>query len=841
MSGFLLVSALSVFLIQFIVSLICLFLYTRTQEKFLRSWALAFTFGSARYGVDAVIQAFEGSAFLVILELLLVFLNILFVLYGAYEVKEKNKPSIIVFLFSVLLIWTIWLEFVPSIDPLFQAIPLSFAGAVIYFYAGLSFYRIKTTSMGRYLVSVPLLIGGVYKLLVPFASSFMWFAAAGYSLAFFLTVLISLGFLIYYFQTFFSQYIRTSNFFRMISERSDDIVFHFKTYPVKKFEFISSSVRSVTGYYPNYFYADSALVWELMSPEDKNNLRKLINSGRSEPVIIRFRTKYYERIWLEIRVNAETDSRGKVLSIDGVARNVSERMNYEQKLAESEERYRLLFDFSSAIKLVIRVDDGVIWDANVTACEFYGYSKEELRQKNISDLNIAQDSEGLKTLNEITRRDGHAHFFLKGRISTGDIRDIEIYTSYIKISCEEYLYAVIHDITEEFQAREALAESEKKYREKLEETVKERTRELKKSEEMFRKVAESSQDSIILYDRDLNILYMNPHVEAKNPYIKKEKIIKYLPEASLPEDINKQIEYLFRKIIETGKDAKNEVNMRDGRVVEFISTPVLNEGTGEIDMLLSYGRDITERKKLEETIVAALEREKELNSLKSKLISTVSHEFRTPMAAILSSAELLERYGRKWDIEKYNEHIARIRLSINNLTALVDDVLSLGKVESKKIDFKPSEFDLSELCDNIMQEIYLLAGENHQIKLQINTKQEKYILDERLFRLIFTNILSNAVKYSPGGGEVIFSINESSGFLNFSISDQGIGIPEESFKSLYEPFSRGANVKDIPGTGLGLSIVKLAVDIWQGNISVNSELKKGTTIIINLPIITGAT
>jgi PAS domain S-box-containing protein len=839
MSVFITVLALSVFLIQFIVSLICLFLYTRTHERFLRSWALAFSFGSARFGIDTIANAFGPNTFLNILFTLFGLLNILFVLYGALELKNLKTSRIISFALTLLILWTVWSYIDNSLTAFVKLLPVSLIGAAVYVWAGVVFYIHKPSGIGRYLVAVPLVIVGAVKVLAPFAYVFNWFIITNYLLGFFLAVIMSLGFLVYYFQAFFLQFVRTNNFFRIIGERSDDIVFHFKTSPLKRFEFISPSVRNITGFYPDDFYKNNSLLFELIIPEDKGKLLKLLRSKRNEPEIIRMKTPAGEVKCLEVNIFSERGKNGKVISIDGVARDITGSINFKRMLAESEEKYRLLFEFSTANVLVVKAEDGVIWDANTNACEFYGFSKEELKNRKIYDLNITQGYEGYKALAAMTIRDHHAHFFSKHLLSSGETRDIEVYTSAVEFNNAHFIYAVIHDITEEYRAREALAESEKLYRHKLEETVKERTLELKKSEDMFRKVAENSQDSIILFNRNLDIIYVNPTVELRNPHLNKEKVLKYVPESVLPEDIEEQIKDLFNRIVITRKDDRKELNMRDGRVIEFISTPLFNQETGEVDMLLSYGRDVTERKKLEDTIVASLERERELNNMKSRLISTVSHEFRTPMAAILSSAELLERYGRKWDAEKYNEHFSRIRFSVNNLTSLVDDVLTLGRVESRRIDFNPIESDLGELCDNLLQEIYMLASDKHEIKTEFNTLQKNYMLDERLFRLIFLNLLSNAVKYSPDGGEICFTVNENAGYLNFVVKDSGIGIPQENHKSLFEPFSRGSNVKEIPGTGLGLSIVKLAVEACQGNIQLNSEIKKGTTVIVNLPIIPG--
>jgi signal transduction histidine kinase len=247
--------------------------------------------------------------------------------------------------------------------------------------------------------------------------------------------------------------------------------------------------------------------------------------------------------------------------------------------------------------------------------------------------------------------------------------------------------------------------------------------------------------------------------------------------------------------------------------------------------------EITERQRLEEELRNALMKEKELSDLKSNIISVVSHEYRTPLATILSSTELLENYSHKWDQEKRQRHFKRIENSVHHLTQLVNDVLIISKAEAGKLDFNPVPLELVEFCYQLVEELQLTASTQHNISFLCQTSSIKACLDEKLLRQFLTNLLSNAIKYSPHGGNVQLELECKQDVTIFRIRDQGIGIPLKDQDQLFEAFHRSSNVGTISGTGLGLAIVKKCVDIHNGQIAVESEVGTGTTFIITIPLI----
>lgn len=252
---------------------------------------------------------------------------------------------------------------------------------------------------------------------------------------------------------------------------------------------------------------------------------------------------------------------------------------------------------------------------------------------------------------------------------------------------------------------------------------------------------------------------------------------------------------------------------------------------------------VAESEELEENCKQALEKEKEINELKSRFISMTSHEFRTPLSTILSSSELLETYRHKWDDEKQLKHLNRIKKAVDHMTSLLNDVLFFSKAEVGKIEYNPVNLDLIEYSRQIVEDFHInqiknSPGQQLNVNIHFITNNAKIIgyMDERTVGHILNNLLSNAIKYSNSGNTVNFILSSQKGRAIFEIQDEGIGIPPEDLPSLFDSFHRCKNVSHIPGTGLGLSIVKKCVEMLQGEISVISEVGVGTKFIVEIPL-----
>ncbi len=253
------------------------------------------------------------------------------------------------------------------------------------------------------------------------------------------------------------------------------------------------------------------------------------------------------------------------------------------------------------------------------------------------------------------------------------------------------------------------------------------------------------------------------------------------------------------------------------------------------DSIVSLEKEISERKRAEEEARKALEKERELNELKSKFVSIASHEFRTPLSTILSSISLVDQYNKRGEVEKIGKHTQRIRSSVNHLTGILNDFLSLGKLEEGKIDVKMETLDCRSIFEDIKEEIKAQLKEGQHIEIDVDKSANSIVCDSRILRNILLNLLSNASKYSENGKEIRMHADKKAGSLEIRIADQGIGIPQEDQKHTFDRFFRASNAGNIQGTGLGLNIVKRYVDLLQGKIWFTSEQKKGTTFFVSIP------
>jgi len=241
-------------------------------------------------------------------------------------------------------------------------------------------------------------------------------------------------------------------------------------------------------------------------------------------------------------------------------------------------------------------------------------------------------------------------------------------------------------------------------------------------------------------------------------------------------------------------------------------------------------------KKLEESqeeLSEALSKEKELSEIKTRFVSMASHEFRTPLSTILSSATLVSKYTSAEENDKRERHVKKIKDSVSHLNNLLEDFLSLGKLEEGKVTVTISSFGVREFIDDIIEEMKVIQKKGQQIICKYGG-EENFTTDKRLLKNILINLFSNAIKFSGENKSIGIDITNN-GLLSVVLKDEGVGIPEEDQRHLFTTFFRGKNVTNIEGTGLGLPIVKRYVDLLQGNVSLKSVLGEGTIVYLTLP------
>lgn len=234
---------------------------------------------------------------------------------------------------------------------------------------------------------------------------------------------------------------------------------------------------------------------------------------------------------------------------------------------------------------------------------------------------------------------------------------------------------------------------------------------------------------------------------------------------------------------------------------------------------------------------AELVKAKEINQFKSEFVSILSHDFRNPLNTILLSAGSLQLNEDKLSQEKKLTHFKLIRSAIKDMAQLLDEVLLIGKADLGQLPYQPTPLDLVPFCSQLMEQLKLGIGQQHQLVFRSIGEFPDALWDESLLHHILSNLLSNAIKYSPEGSKLQFDLICQEKTVIFRIQDCGIGIPQEDQKRLFQAFTRASNVGTIPGTGLGLAIVKKCVETHGGEILVNSEVGVGTTFTVTLPLI----
>lgn len=355
------------------------------------------------------------------------------------------------------------------------------------------------------------------------------------------------------------------------------------------------------------------------------------------------------------------------------------------------------------------------------------------------------------------------------------------------------------------------------------------------SESRLKAIIDTAVDGIITIDSHGIIEAVNPAVTRLFGYPSDEMIghnIKML----MPEPDKRQHDQYIEKYSQTGKaniiGKGREVTgkRKDGSIFPFllsISEVILSKRK----MFTGIIHDISELREVKD----ALKKEMLLNELKSRFVTMASHEFRTPLSAILSSASLIGKYNDSDDEIKRLKHINRIKSSVTNMTNILNDFLSLSRLEEGMVMNHPVGFEIKELAEEVIGELSSLVKAKQNVIYAHMGEQETIVLDKNIIKNIIINLLSNAIKYSGEDKQINITTIADTRELSIVIKDQGIGIPDADKPHLFSRFFRAQNVTNIQGTGLGLNIVKKYIDLLGGSITYISELNTGSTFTVNIP------
>ncbi len=523
----------------------------------------------------------------------------------------------------------------------------------------------------------------------------------------------------------------------------------------------------------------------------------------------------------------EIDFVSALAAMVSLALEESRRALSEQLLRNSEEKFRALFEGTS--QPAILHDENGILDANPSFLRQLGYaSLDDVKGKHPAELS-APIQPGGERAEVLAQRhinnamvNGSDRFEWMVLRSNGTEMPIEVFLTPIQFGGRQLIQAVCNDITVRKRAEEELRQSEGMLRE---------------SEARF-STAFHASPVLITISRRSDARF----IEANDAFVRwiglsHDQIVGHdSDELGIwvnPEDRGKFLADLEHSGSLT--EVKCQMRSRRGTVHTMLLSADLIVLNREPHLLV-FGLDITQRQQAEAELLRTLAREKELGQLRSKFVSMVSHEFRTPLAIIQSSAEILDDYLEQLEPAERKDQLQSIRKNTRRMSALMEETLLIGSFDAGKVEFRPEPLELWTFARRLVDEVLWATDRRCPIEFLPPEIPHTVLADERLLRHICTNLLTNAVKYSDAGRAVQFEIGCTETDLLCSIRDRGIGIPEADREWLFQAFHRGRNVGDRPGTGLGLVIVKRCIDLHGGNIKLESQ-GEGTSVTVSLPLL----
>jgi PAS domain S-box-containing protein len=490
----------------------------------------------------------------------------------------------------------------------------------------------------------------------------------------------------------------------------------------------------------------------------------------------------------------------------------------EKQLRQSEAKFSTAFRASPAAISIARVSDGRWIEINEALAKMTGYSSEELIGHTSTELGLVDATARAKILEAIQQQGFVRDVEIQLHTKSNQMIDVLVSSEQIELNGQVCALSIQYDITRRKKAEAALRESE----------------------ERFRFLVDGVRDyAIYILDARGNIASWNVGAEHLKGYQSNEIIGRHFSAFFTPEARqNGRPEQLLATAALQGRTEDDGWRVRkDGsRFWANVVVTALRNADGAVSGFAKITRDMTLHKQAEEDLRQALAKEKELGELKSRFVSTASHEFRTPLATILALTETLKAYRHKFSDEQIDQRLVKIQAQIGHLKDIMDDVLLLARMQAQRVEFNPVKLNLDSLCRSVVDEFQSRPDVAQKFLYTCDEQLYEVVLDKKLMRQIINNLVSNAVKYSPGDKTVTLNLTYENENLIFKVRDEGIGIPEADLKHLFEPFHRASNVGAVSGTGLGMVITKESVELHGGNITVDSQIGVGTTFTVSIPL-----
>ncbi len=531
------------------------------------------------------------------------------------------------------------------------------------------------------------------------------------------------------------------------------------------------------------------------------------------------------------------DVNGKATRVVGAMNDITSEIKLQNEFEHSEKQFKEAFNNSGAGMAIIDLN-GFVKVANTQIVKILGYSEKELSKHHFSYFCFPEDAAlDLQNRNALLSGEISNYSIEKRYIDkNGSTVFTLLFVSLIRSVTNEPLHfiAQIIDITQK-------KEIEQVNKELVEENNKNRVLQLNEAKNMYRLLADNMVDLICVHNLNGILHYVSPSIFNIFGYNDYEVIGKSAEDFVHPDE-KKLLKRCIENILaENGKtNAKIRFRKKNNKYLWCEIKGNLVKENGVPISFHTSTRDISVSKNAEMAIEKTLQRERELNELRANLVSTISHEFRTPMTTIRSSAELIALYLKNQPIENQElvqKRIATIKGEIDRIVALMNTVLVISKDDLGKTDFEPLIFDLKQTCIDVVEICDFDQKDGRKVNIIIVGSNFAVFADKNLMEYIFLNLLNNAFKYSKESGkEVDLKITKTIDFISVEITDYGLGIPEVDQDKLFNTFFRASNTHGIQGTGLGLYIVKTFTERNGGTISLKSKLGTGTVVNVQFPV-----
>lgn len=507
--------------------------------------------------------------------------------------------------------------------------------------------------------------------------------------------------------------------------------------------------------------------------------------------------------------------------------------------------FKSMFDYAT-VGIVMVNTTGEIIKINPFANDIFGYSDNELIGQKIEVLipdHARERHVGYRkgyTDQPVPRPMGIGRE-LAGLHKDGSTFPVEISLSFAIEKDQRVAIAFVSDTSVREEILSSLRQSEKQlqeYSDRLEQKVIERTYKIAESEAKLREAQRMASLGYWEFDLTNKKLITSDVLREifglhDNEDVDEDAFLALIH----PEDSN-MAQDVVQKVIQRGhrREYSYRILTPDG-ALKYIQGYLEREKDPAKSCVKIFGitQDVTAQKASEVKLAQALTKERELGELKSRFVSMASHEFRTPLTSIMSSTDIIGIHAERLGVNKFDRHLNRIKAQVDNLTSILNDFLSLEKLESGTLDFEPVPTNIPELLRLVVDETVTVKEERARILLSHEGIATANI-DPKLIRNILVNLLSNAVKYSPKGGTIDIRSHCNGKQFGMEVEDHGIGIPIQDQQAMFQRFFRASNAESIKGTGLGLNIVKRYLDIMDGTIFFNSEEGKGTTFVVDVPV-----